>query len=359
MPPISLMLKPSSSACNLRCEYCFYHSLSACRELPCRGFMTLDTLDDILNKAFKFTSGNDVMLAFQGGEPLLSGKDFFRGLFDIISKYNVQKSRVYLSVQTNGTLIDDEWCQLFKAHDVLVGLSLDGDKLANRLRVFNDGTPSFDKVIEASKLLQKHKVDFNILTVLTKQVAKRINDIYTFFTSQGFKHLQFIPCLKPLNPEEKFDTDYTLSADDYDYFLRNCFNLYLNDYKSGNFVSVRNFDNLVKLAHFQPAEQCGMNGHCTHQYVIEADGEVFPCDFYCIDKYSLGNIRDTDFLTLEHSAKAVEFIKESLVVEDKCKKCAYFQMCKNGCKRERTDVEKCEAYKKFFPIALPHLKRMS
>lgn len=116
---------------------------------------------------------------------------------------------------------------------------------------------------------------------------------------------------------------------------------------NGDYTSIRQFDNFVRLAHFERAEQCGMNGHCTHQFVIESDGSVYPCDFYCTDEYLLGNISDKDFFTLEHTNKAVEFIKESLVVDETCKSCEYYMLCKGGCKRERRDVEKCKAYKTF------------
>ena len=102
-----------------------------------------------------------------------------------------------------------------------------------------------------------------------------------------------------------------------------------------------------------------MNGHCTHQYVIESDGSVYPCDFYCLDEYRLGNVHTDTFSEMEKSDKVKRFIEESLVPEDKCKECAYYRLCKNGCKRERTDVDKCAEYKSFFAYALPHLKRLS
>ena len=139
MPPISIMIKPASSTCNMRCKYCFY---------------------------------ND------GGEPLLAGKAFFRATLNLISRANIKNSPVFLGIQTNGTLIDDEWCEIFKTGDFLVGLSLDGDETANVNRVDKDGNPTFQKVVAAAKLLQKHDVNFNILTVLTKDVAMRIGKIY-------------------------------------------------------------------------------------------------------------------------------------------------------------------------------------
>ena len=375
MPPVSLMIKPASSNCNLRCKYCFYHDLASCREMPSHGMMTLDTLEDILKKAFEFADGSMVMISFQGGEPLLAGKDFFRGFAAMLPRLNTKRSAVHVGVQTNGTLIDEEWCDIFLKNRYLVGLSLDGDAVTNVLRIDAKGEDTFDRVYSAAKMLQAKKVDFNILTVITKPVVDNISRVYSFFRKNKFKHLQFIPCLKPLGmpkadtPESFYENgdeaenmmnaeDFHINADDYEIFLKKAFSLYTRDYIDGRYTSIRLFDNFVRLAHSQRAEQCGMNGHCTHQYVIEADGEVYPCDFYCTDEYSLGNILDTDFAKLERSPKAIKFIEESLGIEEKCKECNYYRLCKNGCKRERIDLDKCTAYKNFFPYALPHLKRM-
>ena len=375
MPPISLMIKPASSNCNLRCKYCFYHDLASCREMPSHGMMTLNTLEDIMKKAFEFADGSMVMISFQGGEPLLAGKDFFRGFAAMLPRLNTKRSAVHVGVQTNGTLIDEEWCDIFLKNRYLVGLSLDGDAVTNVLRIDAKGEDTFDRVYSAAKMLQAKKVDFNILTVITKPVVDNISRVYSFFRKNKFKHLQFIPCLKPLGmpkadtPESFYENgdeaenmmnaeDFHINADDYEIFLKKAFSLYTRDYIDGRYTSIRLFDNFVRLAHSQRAEQCGMNGHCTHQYVIEADGEVYPCDFYCTDEYSLGNILDTDFAKLERSPKAIKFIEESLGIEEKCKECNYYRLCKNGCKRERIDLDKCTAYKNFFPYALPHLKRM-
>ena len=192
MPPISIMIKPASSTCNMQCKYCFYNDVAKNRETPSHGAMSLQTAETVVKKAFAYADGNPVWFNFQGGEPLLAGKAFFRATLNLISRANIKNSPVFLGIQTNGTLIDDEWCEIFKTNDFLVGLSLDGDETANVNRVDKDGNPTFQKVVAAAKLLQKHDVNFNILTVLTKDVAMRIGKIYPFFTSQGFKRLQFI-----------------------------------------------------------------------------------------------------------------------------------------------------------------------
>lgn len=368
------MIKPASSNCNLRCKYCFYNSLSECREMPSHGIMSEDTLRAVLQKAFAFAGDDRVMLSFQGGEPLLAGKDFFVNFQNLILELNTRHCPVDIGIQTNGTLIDEEWCLIFRKGNYLVGLSLDGDKKSNELRVDANGEQTFDRVLANAKLMQRFGLQFNVLIVLTKLVSERINEVYNFFKNQGFKYLQFIPMLKPLryDPDGKviFKPDYvtpfpsakenfSLSAKDYENFLTKCFSLYTRDFIDGKYVSIRQFDNFVRLAHFQHAEQCGMEGHCCHQFVIEGDGMVYPCDFFCLDEYAMGNINETDFFALAKHPIAQKFIKESLIIEDKCKKCIYFRLCRGGCKREKIDIDKCEAYKKFFKQALVHLKRMT
>lgn len=351
------MVKPASGDCNLRCAYCFYRDVADSRECPSRGRITRELMRDILKKAFDFADGKPVTLNFQGGEPLLRGKQFYIDLADDIKELNTRHSPLFLGIQTNGTLLDDEWCRILDSLHCLVGLSLDGDRTANANRVDARGKEVFDEVLSAADTLKRNGVPFNILSVLTKDVAMRIEDIYLFFTERGFKNLQFIPCLKPLDGTMADDSFYLDSAS-YAHFLIAGFNLYRNDIMRGNYTSVRNFDNFVRLASFRPAEQCGMNGHCTHQFAIEADGSVYPCDFYCTDDNLLGNIRDTDFYRLERTERAVDFIKSSLVVPEECKTCICYGICKGGCKRERKDIYKCDAMRAFFRYAIGDLRRI-
>lgn len=374
MKSLSIMLKPASSNCNLRCKYCFYNNIADNRLTQSYGYMSTDTLEEVLRKAFDYIDGGKLMLAFQGGEPLLAGKDFFIFLKEQIANLNTKNSEVFIGIQTNGTLIDDEWCEIFKQSNYLVGLSLDGDEMANSLRIDHNLEPTFQTVIKSAKLMQQHAVDFNILCVLTKQVAARITEIYKFYQQNNFKFLQFIPMLKPFNLDENGyilktptfkqpfpskEDNYSLSGKDYELFLKKCFNLYLNDFINSRYTSIRTFDNFAKLAQGLSAEQCGMNGHCAHQFVIEASGEIYPCDFYCLDQYLLGNIQSTNFDELIIHPIALKFIKESIDLSQKCKKCNYYALCRNGCKRERIDIDKCDALKSFFQYALPHLQRMS
>ena len=177
MRALSLMLKPASSECNLACGYCFYHSLCASRSAPSHGFMSERTFELILSKAVRFASGAPIALSFQGGEPLLRGKEFFLRAASAISGYRKKGIEISVGIQTNGTLIDEEWCDIFRSNGWLAGLSLDGDEEANAFRIDKRGESTFDKVIAAARLMQRKNVEFNVLrergryTIFSKRTA--------------------------------------------------------------------------------------------------------------------------------------------------------------------------------------------
>ncbi len=352
MPPISLMIKPSSSLCNLSCEYCFYRDVSEHREHMGFGIMEKATAEVLIEKALVYANGENVAFAFQGGEPTLAGLDFFKFFVETVNKYNIKNSRVFYGMQTNGTVIDKDWAVFLSKNSFLVGLSLDGDYEGNLFRKKTSGQNSFYTILKAAQLLKKYNVDFNILTVLTGYCAENGERIYKFFRSQGFRYLQFIPCLRPFGSKE--NSQLYMTADQYADFLIKVFNLYVKDYVRHDYTSIRQFDNWVRLYLGQATEQCGMLGHCTHQFVSEANGNIYPCDFYCTDKYLLGNIADSDFSSMEKSAVATEFIRESLKIPERCKNCNIYGMCRGGgCKRTQESEDYCKAYKKFFNSCLP------
>lgn len=356
MPAVSVMFKPASSLCNMRCEYCFYHSLAEQREVPFKGMMTEELFAIAMRGIFAYADGAPVSISFQGGEPLLAGKEFFRAAEKILDETDTKGAPLFVGVQTNGTLVDEEWCDIFARNGWLVGLSLDGDEAANAYRVYDGGKPAFGSTLAAVELMKKRGVEFNILAVLTRRSAERIDCIYAFFKRQGFKHLQFIPVLRPFGDE---GGDMYLTGDIYGRYLCRLFDLYKRDMIRGEYVSVRQLDNFVALANMRPAEQCGMRGGCSRQLVIEGDGSAYPCDFYCVDEYLLGNIASDGVAELFASPAAARFLEEGRSIPDKCKACRWFALCRGGCRRERLDLDKCAAYDKFFSYAISDLRRMS
>ena len=251
-------------------------------------------------------------------------------------------------------MIDDQWAKFFKQRNFLIGLSLDGDFQNNSFRIDEKRENAYHKIIKAANTLTKHQVDFNILTVLTGRCAENIDDILKYFKKRGFRYLQFIPSLRPLGDES--ESELYMTVEQYKHFLIHGFNAYVKDYVRDEYTSIRYFDNLVHLYLGNPTEQCGMCGHCMHQFVAEGNGNIYPCDFYCTDEWLLGNINDSgeNFDTLAHSDKAIEFLKESIPVKEECKKCKYYALCRGGgCKRSRNDRDYCESYKGFFDACLP------
>ncbi len=358
MPPVSLLIKPASSNCNLRCKYCFYHSIAENRQKESYGMMDIETLETLVKKALEYAE-HVCTFAFQGGEPTLVGLDFYRKLIEFEKKYNVKKVQIHNALQTNGVVIDEEWAKFLAENKFLVGLSLDGPKDihdANRYDPVNKG--SFNKIMETVKLFNKHRVEYNILSVITANTARHISKIYNFFKKNDFRYLQFIPCLDPLG-EEPGAYDYSLSPDRYAVFLKTLFDQWYADILQGNMISIRYFDNLVGMAMGQRPEACGMSGVCTCQFVVEANGGVYPCDFYVIDEWYLGNLKHDSLEALKKSERGTAFVEISKDIDPQCRECRWLNLCRGGCRRDREPFENnrpilnrfCSAYKDFFEYA--------
>ncbi len=352
MPPLSIMIKPSSSLCNMRCKYCFYADVSSKREFENFGLMTAETAKSLIKSALEFADGESIAFAFQGGEPLISGMDYFKSFVALVDRMNMKKSEIFYSLQTNGTLLNDEWAEFFARNRFLIGLSLDGDYKCNKFRVDAEFKSTYETVRESAEILKKHGVEFNILTVLTGFAAENGAKIYKHFRNCGFKYLQFIPCLRPFGDES--ENELYMTNEQFAKFLIEVFNLYVKDFYRGNYISIRYFDNLVRMYLGEKPEQCGVCGHCAYQFVAEGNGNIYPCDFYCTDEWLLGNINEMQLRDMANGDKSKRFIVESLAVPEKCKKCKFYPLCRaGGCKRQRGDRDYCEAYKKFFNACLP------
>lgn len=190
-PAITLLIKPASGSCNLRCRYCFYADEMNNRKEKTYGMMSEETLDILVEKTLNQVT-HTATFAFQGGEPTLAGLDFFRALIEIEKKHNHRGIEIHNSLQTNGIVIDEEWARFLHDNHFLVGLSLDGyEQLHDENRKFPDNSGSFARVMETARLFQEYQVEFNILTVVTAQSSKRIKRIYQYFGEQGFTYQQY------------------------------------------------------------------------------------------------------------------------------------------------------------------------
>ncbi|WP_317367295.1 anaerobic sulfatase maturase [uncultured Tyzzerella sp.] len=364
MYPINLLIKPSSSNCNFKCKYCFYEDISKKREVSSYGFMSLNTLETLVKKALSFSSSHCNFM-FQGGEPTLIGLNFYKKLVEYVKKYNTKNLKISYYIQTNGYFLNEEWAKFLYENNFLVGISLDGIKETNDTnRTTKEDIGTYDIVLNRINLLKKYNVEFNVLTVITSQVAKNINKIYNFYKENDIIYQQYIPCLN--NIDDIKLKDYSLTPKLYGNFLCNLFDLWYKDITSNNFVYNRYFENIVGMLKGYPPEACDMSGSCNIQNVVEADGSVYPCDFYVLDKYKIGNIITDDFIQIYKNIESIKFIETSLKVEEACKKCKWINLCRGGCRRNR-DISLngnlsinyyCDAYKKFFDYTIDRFLKL-
>jgi len=323
--------------------------------------MPLEMLKVLVKKALSFADSSCTFM-FQGGEPTLAGLPFFEKLIEYQSKYNTKSVTITNSIQTNGIMIDKNWADFFARKDFLIGLSLDGTKeIHNQNRIFADESGTFSCVLKTAELFNRTGVQYNILCVVTKNVARCARQVYNFFKSKGFRYLQFIPCLDPLE-EERGSNAYSLTSQDYLHFLKTTFDLWYEDIKRKDAVSIRYFDNFLAMAMGQPPEACGMSGICGCQFVTEADGSVYPCDFYVGSEWKIGHILEDSFEDMRFSEVCEQFIEESRHLHPGCKACKWLPLCRGGCKRDRTASGKnyyCDSYKAFLEYSLPRLQGLN
>ena len=363
-PVVNIMLKPASGLCNLRCKYCFYADETSKREVPSYGIMSVDTLRCVLRKTLLHTT-RECTIAFQGGEPTLAGLDFFRNAVAIAKEENRNHCTLHFALQTNGTLLDRQWCNFLAENHFLVGISLDGTKeLHDQNRVDAGGNGTYGSVVQAIRLLEAHHVDFNILTVLTGNVCRSTRKVYQHYSRNNWNYQQYIPCLDP-HGEPRGQHSWAMTPQRYEQYLKAAFDCWYEDVVKGQKKYHRYFDNLLLMMDGQMPEACGMCGHCSMQYVVEADGSVFPCDFYMLDEYRLGNLCTDSFDALDRKRKELGFIEASQVPAQECLECQWKTLCRGGCRRDRDFFAHglkrnyyCESYKSFFSYAWPRLKKV-
>lgn len=249
-------------------------------------------------------------------------------------------------------------------HRFLVGLSMDGyAEIHDSNRLDNAGKGTYDRVLGTAALLRQYQVDFNILCVVTEAIANHGPKAYQFFKSNGFRYLQFIPCMDSLAVQPGSDV-YSLKPKSYGKFLTDVFRLWSRDFKRGDYTSIRIFDNLVLMMKGQAPESCDLTGRCARDTVFEADGSMYPCDFYVMEEWKLGNILDEDFDALLSKKRADEFVAQSLNIDEACRDCRFYAYCRSGCRRHKEPCVPgqplknyfCEAYKIFFANALADLR---
>ncbi|WP_026494450.1 radical SAM/SPASM domain-containing protein [Butyrivibrio sp. WCD3002] len=361
MKNISIMIKPASSLCNLSCEYCFYEDVSSKRAMSSCGVMKRETANKIIDNVLSCLNDMDaVSFVFQGGEPTLAGLPFFLHFTEEVEK---KKGSVLVNyaIQTNGILIDKSWCRFFKSNNFLVGISQDIlPEVHDKYRKDTNGSDTYERVNAARKALLSYGVEYNILSVLTNDLAKEPEKVWDYLCRENIGYTQFIPCLGKIEGEKK---SCRLNPCSFAGFYSHLFFLWAKAFKAGKYRSIKLFDDLINLLAYGKQTACGITGKCSPQFVVEADGRVFPCDFYALDEYCIGNLACENVEDIYNKAAKSSFITRDDAEADFCCRCPYLKICHGGCLRMRKEVcgfdgeNEC-GYRLFLDNCLPELQQI-
>lgn len=358
--PFSLLVKPVSANCNLRCGYCFYRRVG--RMYPGRRRMSPRVLEAMVRQLVGL-GFSPAAFSWQGGEPTLAGLDFYRRAVSLQARWGSPGQIIANSLQTNGLLIDEEWASFLAEYRFLVGLSIDGPReLHDAYRRSGRGGGSFAQAMRAAEVLRRHRVEFNILSVVTPLTVGKARELYRFFVGEGFYYLQFIPCVE--RAPEGGPAPFTVSPEDYGRFLCELFDTWLAD---GRRASVRLFDAVVERLVTGRSPFCILGPRCDHYLVVEHSGDVYPCDFFVVRRWRLGNLLREPLGRLFGGEKHTQFASMKAQLAPRCRDCEWVEMCWGGCLKDRQFVGDprrvptylCPAYRRFFEHAGEELRRLA
>lgn len=330
--PRSIMWKTVSEDCNLACDYCYY---STCAGKPGKTIRTIE--DDLLDRVVKQMmqgSKGAVSFAWQGGEPLLAGKEFFHKVVSLQAHYAQPRTTISNSVQTNGTLIDAEWAAFFKTYSFLVGVSVDGpESIHDKRRKTGSGAGSYKQVMRGIDALRKEQVSFNILMVIHEDNVREASALMQWLKDQQITFAQFIPCMDFRSQDVEASGTYRISPEEYGHFLCEMFDLWLEDGEPQ--MSIRIFDNWLQTLIGDEPEMCTFRQSCPKMLILEQNGDAYPCDFYIHDQYKLGSAKEASLQQLMEAPQWELFEEQQEQGTDSCKTCSYWQYCHGGCPRNR------------------------
>lgn len=380
----SLMTKPGGSTCNLDCTYCYYLEKQKMYTGHSDFVMQEEMLETFIKKYIAEHPGPEVSFVWQGGEPTLLGIDYYKKALQLQRTYKDGKI-ITNALQTNGTLLNDEWCRFFKDNNFLIGISIDGPEyLHDQYRVNKGGKGTFKMVMKGLELLKKHRVEFNTLTVINNLNVEKPLEVYRFLKQIGSRYMQFIPIVERMagncaptelslvTPAYEGDahlTPWSVPAIKYGNFLISVFNEWVKKDVGRYFVQI--FDAALANEVDVPAGVCMFNDVCGYALVIEHNGDVFSCDHFVYPEYKLGNINDNHsslqtMLQLPAHRKFGYDKYNTLPLQ--CKTCDVYRYCRGECPKNRhLSTNKgehglnylCEGYKAFFRYIRPSLKYMA
>ena len=376
-PAFGTMIKPIGSACNLDCHYCYYRDKS---EIYSGNMprMSEELLEKYIQQYIQGTSQQNISFCWHGGEPLMAGLPFFEKAMELQKRYAGDKV-IENTLQTNGILVNEDWCRFFKENNFLIGLSLDGpEDIHDAFRRDCGGAPTFARVMRAVELMKKHGVEFNILATVNARSEERGVEVYKFLTSIN-PYVQFLPVVeyvkmrpgkRPLivspDEEDAVPAPWSVSAKGYGKFMCDVFDEWVKYDVGRDFVQL--FD--VTLGNWcgVPPSLCAFAEVCGDGLVVEHNGDVYSCDHFVYPEYRLGNIATDELATMYRSSEQQAFgrdKRDALPME--CKRCNYYFLCRGECPKHRFEYAKngepymnvlCEGYKMFFRHTDPYMRYM-
>jgi uncharacterized protein len=365
------MAKPRGAICNLDCDYCFYLRKEAL--YPGASFRMSDRTLEIYTRQYIHSQRvPEVNFAWQGGEPTLMGLDFFRKAVAYQNKYTRPGKRIENALQTNGTLLDDEWCQFFFENHFLVGISLDGPREMHDLYRHDKGhSPTFERVLHSIQLLRKHQVDFNILSCVSSANVSQPLEVYSFLRDEiGAEFIQFIPIVER-GVEGIFQGENALSprsitGKQYGDFLITIFDDWVHRDVGNVFVQL--FD--TALGHWldAPGGLCVFQETCGLALALEHNGDLYSCDHFVDTSHHLGNILQSPLVELVNGEHQHHFgLEKKTTLPRYCRECSVLFACNGGCPKDRTDRTSdgeaglnhlCAGFKSFFAHIDPSMRQM-
>ena len=377
--PLYVMLKPAGAHCNLACKYCYYLEKNKLYPTAQRHLMSDEMLELFTREYIEAQTMNQVLFTWHGGEPLLRSIDFYRKALSLQQKYAGGR-RIDNVIQTNGTLLTDEWCEFFAQNHWLVGISIDGPQPDHdHYRLTAAGKPSWKKVMQGIKLLKKHGVEWNAMAVVNAYNANHPLEFYRFFKENGCQFLQFTPIVERLTRHEDGRTlasladkdeislsEASVAPEQWGYFLCAIFDEWVRKDVGKIFVEI--FDcTLANWMGISPGI-CAYSKECGHAGVMEHNGDVYSCDHFVFPEYKLGNIRDHSLIDMLYGEQQQEFsrLKHSSLPRQ-CKECDMEFACHGECPKNRFMKDKygdsglnylCPGYYHYYQHAAPYMDYM-
>lgn len=377
--PLYVMLKPAGAHCNLACKYCYYLEKNKLYPTAQRHLMSDEMQEQFTREYIEAQTMNQVLFTWHGGEPLLRSIDFYRKALSLQQKYAGGR-HIDNVIQTNGTLLTDEWCEFFAQNHWLVGISIDGPQPDHdHYRLTAAGKPSWKKVMQGIKLLKKHGVEWNAMAVVNAYNANHPLEFYRFFKENGCQFLQFTPIVERLTRHEDGRTlasladkdeislsEASVAPEQWGYFLCAIFDEWVRKDVGKIFVEI--FDcTLANWMGISPGI-CAYSKECGHAGVMEHNGDVYSCDHFVFPEYKLGNIRDHSLIDMLYGEQQQEFsrLKHSSLPRQ-CKECDMEFACHGECPKNRFMKDKygdsglnylCPGYYHYYQHVAPYMDYM-